>query len=57
MPLPEAWAGLRDADLVKASGIDNCTFVHAERFTGGNSTREGILQMVRKALEVGKQSQ
>jgi len=49
--LPKAWRGLRDADLDKVAGIEGCTFVHSAGFTGGHNTREGILQMARKAVE------
>ena len=33
--LPEAWRGLRDAELSKASGIDGGIFIHASGFIGG----------------------
>lgn len=49
--LPEAWRGLRDAELVKASGCDGATFVHAAGFIGGNATQEGALEMARRALK------
>ncbi|XP_015123072.1 UPF0160 protein C27H6.8 [Diachasma alloeum] len=55
--LPEIWAGLRDDQLSKTSGIDGCIFVHPARFIGGNKTREGALQMARKALQIGKNQQ
>lgn len=57
MFLPEEWAGLRNEDLDKASGIEGCVFVHSVRFIGGNKTREGVLAMAKKALEIGKSSQ
>jgi uncharacterized UPF0160 family protein len=47
--MPEAWCGVRDAELSKASGIEGCTFCHASGFTGGNETYEGVLEMARKA--------
>jgi len=49
--MPAAWAGLRDGALDEASGIPGCMFVHAGRFTGGNATYEGVLQMAIKSLE------
>ncbi|XP_043481688.1 MYG1 exonuclease isoform X1 [Leptopilina heterotoma] len=52
--LPEEWAGLRDEELSKVSGIEGGIFVHAARFIGGNKTRDGALQMARKALKIGK---
>jgi uncharacterized UPF0160 family protein len=33
--LPEAWRGLRDDELSKATGIDGGIFVHAGGFIGG----------------------
>lgn len=49
-PLPEAWRGLRDAELSTAAGIDGCIFVHASGFTGGNKTFDGVVAMAHKAL-------
>merc|ERR1712113_1323773 len=34
-PLPQAWRGVRDADLSALSGIPDCIFVHASGFIGG----------------------
>ena len=48
--LPEAWRGVRDAELSKVSGIPGGVFVHAAGFTGGNETYEGVLEMARKAI-------
>eukprot|EP00127_Corallochytrium_limacisporum_P005395 Clim_evm7s204 gene=Clim_evmTU7s204 len=50
--LPEAWRGLRDADLSEVSGIDGCVFVHAAGFIGGNQTFDGALSMAIKALKL-----
>jgi len=33
--LPEAWRGLRDEELSKASGIEGSIFIHASGFIGG----------------------
>jgi len=49
--LPEAWRGLRDAELEKVSGTAGATFVHSGGFIGGNKTREGIMEMAEKALK------
>ncbi|XP_012263759.2 MYG1 protein C27H6.8 [Athalia rosae] len=54
MFLPEKWAGLRDEELSRVSGIDDCIFVHSARFIGGNLTRDGALAMAKSALEIGK---
>lgn len=50
--LPEPWRGVRDEELSKLSGIPDCIFTHAAGFIGGNKTREGALQMAKKALEL-----
>lgn len=50
-PLHPKWRGLAGDDLVKASGIPGCVFVHATGFTGGNKTVEGAIEMCRKTLE------
>jgi uncharacterized UPF0160 family protein len=49
-PLPAAWQGIRDAELSKLVGIDDCIFVHANGFIGGHKTKEGALAMASKAL-------
>ncbi|KAK2578964.1 hypothetical protein KPH14_011167 [Odynerus spinipes] len=52
--LPESWAGLRLDALEKVCGVSGCDFVHSVRFIGGHMTREGAIEMARKALEIGK---
>ena len=49
-PLPAVWQGLRDEALSELSGIPGCVFVHASGFIGGNSTREGAIEMARQGL-------
>ncbi|KAJ2721632.1 hypothetical protein GGI07_003816 [Coemansia sp. Benny D115] len=49
-PLPEAWCGLRDQALSDRAGIENCIFVHQSGFIGGNKTRDGAVELARKAL-------
>ena len=51
LPLPEAWAGLRDADLAAACGAADAVFVHARRFVGAARSREGAMAMARRAIE------
>ncbi|CAE6421621.1 unnamed protein product [Rhizoctonia solani] len=48
--LPEAWRGVRDAQLDEVTGIPGGIFVHASGFIGGNKTQEGVLAMAQKAL-------
>lgn len=49
--LPAAWKGLRDEQLSEVSGVPGGVFVHAAGFIGGNKTKEGALEMARKAVE------
>jgi uncharacterized UPF0160 family protein len=53
LPLPEAWAGLRDAELAAASGVPDAVFVHTRRFVGAARSREGALEMARRAIALG----
>ena len=48
--LPEAWRGLRDEELDRASGVPGGVFVHASGFIGGSKTKQGAMDMARKAL-------
>ncbi|KZM19239.1 cytoplasm [Ascochyta rabiei] len=50
--LPDAWKGVRDAELDKVAGIEGCVFVHAAGFIGGNKTFDGTLAMAKKALDL-----
>uniref|UniRef100_A0A915PYT3 MYG1 n=1 Tax=Setaria digitata TaxID=48799 RepID=A0A915PYT3_9BILA len=52
LALPEAWRGLRDADLTKIADIHGCIFVHPTGFIGGNVSMEGALQMAKKSLSL-----
>ena len=53
LPLPDAWAGLRDAELAAACGVPDAVFVHARRFVGAARAHEGALEMGRRAIEIG----
>ncbi|BEI96184.1 hypothetical protein CcaverHIS631_0111330 [Cutaneotrichosporon cavernicola] len=48
--LPEAWRGVRDADLEHVSGIPGAFFCHASGFIGGALTYSGVVAMARAAL-------
>lgn len=52
VPLNEGWLGLRDETLVEKSGIPGSFFVHATGFIGGNTSRDGAIQMAKKSLEL-----
>lgn len=49
--LPERWAGLRDGDLQKVSGVSDATFCHPGLFTAGAVSKEGAIKLAKKALE------
>ena len=49
--LPETWRGVRDEDLSRVTGIEGCIFVHASGFIGGNKTRDGALEMAKRAVK------
>ncbi len=49
--LPESWAGLRDSDLVKVSGVSDAIFCHNGRFLTVAKTKEGAIALAKKALE------
>ena len=51
VPLPAAWAGLRDAELAALSGVADAVFVHPQRFVGGARSRAGALAMARQAID------
>lgn len=48
--LPESWAGKRDEELDKVTGVPGCVFCHNARFMAVNKTKEGILKMAEIAL-------
>jgi uncharacterized UPF0160 family protein len=50
LPLPEGWAGLENAPLAAASGVEDAVFVHLRRFVGAARSRSGAIEMARKAL-------
>lgn len=50
------WRGLRDDDLVNASGIPGGVFIHVSGFIGGNKTPEGARRMAIAAVEAGDEA-
>lgn len=50
LDLPAAWAGLRDEQLVAASGVPDATFTHTNLFIGVARSFEGALRMAELAL-------
>lgn len=51
LSLPKPWCGLKNEQLDEVCGVQNCTFVHANGFIGGNKTLDGALQMAKLAIE------
>ena len=48
--LPESWAGLRDAELAKVTGVPDAVFCHRNRFMAVAKTREGALALAKLVL-------
>jgi len=53
LPLPAAWAGLRDGQLAEVSGVPDAVFVHARRFVGAARSRQGAMELARRAIATG----
>lgn len=49
LPLPKAWAGLRDQELRDITGVDDAIFCHPGRFIAGAESLEGACELARKA--------
>ncbi len=49
--LPATWAGLEDADLASATGVDDALFCHSKRFLAVARSREGIERLAALALQ------
>lgn len=49
-PFPQEWAGLREADFQKASGIPDAFFAHDGRFYCVAKSKDGALALAQKAL-------
>ena len=50
MDLPEAWAGLRDAELAAVSGVEDAVFCHLNLFIGGARSFDGAVKLAELAL-------
>ncbi len=48
---PEKWAGLRDQELEKISGVIGATFCHNNRWLCAATTREAAIALAKAALE------
>lgn len=52
--LPEAWAGLKDAELAAVTGVADAVFCHMARFIAVARSREGIMELARQAVEAAQ---
>ncbi len=50
LPLPEAWAGLDAEALAAKTGVEDAVFVHLRRFVGAAKSRDGAVELARKAM-------
>lgn len=50
-PFPESWAGLRDDDLVRVTGIGDAVFCHKNRFLTVAKSRAGALALLNLVLD------
>jgi uncharacterized UPF0160 family protein len=48
---PKSWAGKRDGELAKVSGVSDAVFCHNKLFLAVAQTREGAIELAKKALE------
>ena len=55
MPFPEQWAGKRNKELEDITGIKGSVFCHNNRFIAIAETKESVIEMTKKALEINKQ--
>ncbi len=49
--LPETWAGLRDAELTRVTGVRDAVFCHRNRFMAVAKSKEGAIALAKLALE------
>jgi uncharacterized UPF0160 family protein len=55
--LPEAWAGLRDAELATVTGVPDASFCHNGRFIAAAKSFEGVHAMAKQALQAVEEGQ
>jgi len=49
--LPAEWAGLRDAELARVTGVADAVFCHRNRFMAVARTKEGAVALAKLALK------
>ncbi len=50
--LPKKWAGLRDAELTRITGVPDAVFCHRNRFMAAARSKEGALALAKLALSL-----
>ena len=50
-PLPLEWAGKKDKELERVTGVEGALFAHRNRFMATVKTKEGAIALAQKALE------
>jgi uncharacterized UPF0160 family protein len=48
--LPTSWAGLRDAELARVTGVFDAIFCHRNRFMAVARSKEGVVELAKQAL-------
>lgn len=48
--LPAAWAGLRDSELAKVTGVPDAVFCHRNRFMAAARSKQGAIALAKLAL-------
>ncbi|MDO8594482.1 MAG: MYG1 family protein [bacterium] len=48
--LPQEWAGLRDEELAKVTGVSDAIFCHRNRFMAVAKSEQGALELAKQAL-------
>jgi uncharacterized UPF0160 family protein len=48
---PESWAGLRDEELIKVTGVSTAVFCHMHRFLAVAETRDDAIKLAQLALD------
>jgi uncharacterized UPF0160 family protein len=50
LPLPVAWAGKRDQELAKITGVEDAVFCHPGRFVAGAASVNGAMRLAELAM-------
>ena len=50
-PFPDSWAGLKDEELARVSGVSDAKFCHKECFIAVTETQEGAESLAMRAVD------